>query len=112
LPRINQRREVETDNIHLQFETVAVVNHGSNDSILDLAVMQVHANFVADVELSIAAPSNVFSEASRCQLGLLAPKLNDFRVDCSSFLAGAAATLGFFVADSLPVRVFFLMAGS
>jgi hypothetical protein len=35
-----------------------------------------------------------------------------FRVDAPSFLAGAAATVGFFAADGFPVRLFFCMAGS
>jgi hypothetical protein len=52
LPRINQRREIETDNIHLQFDSIIVVNHGANDGILDFPVVQVHADFVADLELS------------------------------------------------------------
>ena len=30
LPRINQRREVEADNIHLQFCSIVVLNHGAN----------------------------------------------------------------------------------
>jgi hypothetical protein len=50
LPRINQRREVEADNIHLQFDSVGVVNHGANNGILSFPVMKVHADFVADVE--------------------------------------------------------------
>jgi len=30
LLRINQRREVEADNIHLQFGSIVVLNHGAN----------------------------------------------------------------------------------
>jgi hypothetical protein len=37
--QVNQRREVQTDNIHLQFDSIVVVNHSANDGILDLAVM-------------------------------------------------------------------------
>jgi len=32
---------------------VSVLNHGASDSILDFAVMKVHADFVADLELSV-----------------------------------------------------------
>src|SRR6516225_8742856 len=53
LPRINQRRQVEADNIHLQFDYILVLNHGADDSILDFAVVQVHPDFVTDLELSI-----------------------------------------------------------
>jgi len=53
LPRINQRREIETDNIHLQFDSIIVVNHGANDGILDFPVVQVHADFVTDFELPV-----------------------------------------------------------
>jgi hypothetical protein len=51
LPRINQRREVEADNIHLQFDPIVVLNHGANNGILDFTVMQVHADIVTDFEL-------------------------------------------------------------
>ena len=47
LPRINQRREV-----HLQFDYILILNDGANDSILDFAVVQVHADFVAYVEFA------------------------------------------------------------
>ena len=53
MPGINQRREVETHNVHLQFDSIIVLNHGTNDGILDLSVMQVHADFVADLELAL-----------------------------------------------------------
>jgi hypothetical protein len=53
LPRINQGRQVEADSIHLQFDSIVVLNHGANDSILNFAVMQVHADFVADLELPV-----------------------------------------------------------
>ena len=53
LSRINQRREVETDYVHLKFDLIAVLNHGSNDSVLNLSVVQVDADFVANLELSI-----------------------------------------------------------
>ena len=39
LSRINQRCEVETNDVHLQFDFVAVLNYGSNDCVLDFAVM-------------------------------------------------------------------------
>jgi hypothetical protein len=42
----NQRREVEANNIHLQFDSVGVLDHGAYDGLLDFAVMQVHAYFV------------------------------------------------------------------
>jgi len=53
LLRINQRREVETDDIHLQFDSIAVLNHGANDGILNLPVMKIYADFVADLELTV-----------------------------------------------------------
>ena len=39
--------------VYLQFETVRVVNDGLDDGILNSAVVQVDANFVADAELSV-----------------------------------------------------------
>ena len=53
LPRVNKRREVEADDIHLLFGAIGVLDHGANDSILDFSVVQVHADFVADAELSV-----------------------------------------------------------
>ena len=53
LPRINQRREVEADDVHLQFDSIVVLNYGLHDSILDFAVVQVHADLVADLELAL-----------------------------------------------------------
>jgi len=52
LPGVDQRREVETDNIHLQFDTI-VLNHGANDSILDFPVVQVDADFVAYLKFAL-----------------------------------------------------------
>jgi hypothetical protein len=51
----NRRREVEADNIHLQFGTVGVLDHGANDGILDFAVVQVDADFVADLKLALGS---------------------------------------------------------
>ena len=34
LPRINQGREVQADNIHLQFDSIVVLNHGSNEELV------------------------------------------------------------------------------
>src|SRR5215469_12789556 len=53
LPGINQRREVEADDIHLQFDSIVVVNHGAHDGILDFAVVQVYSDLVADLELPL-----------------------------------------------------------
>ena len=53
LPRINQRGEVEADNVHLEFDYILILNHGADDSILDFAVMQIDADFIADRELSV-----------------------------------------------------------
>jgi hypothetical protein len=53
LPIVNQRRQVESDHIHLQFDSIGVLNHGFHDGILDLAVVQVHADFVADLEVAL-----------------------------------------------------------
>ena len=35
----------------MRFDSIVVVNHSADNSILDLAVMQVHANFFADLEI-------------------------------------------------------------
>jgi hypothetical protein len=40
-------------NIHLQFDSIGMLNHSANDSILDFAMVQIHPDFVADLELSI-----------------------------------------------------------
>ena len=56
LPRINQRGEVEADNVHLEFDYILILNHGADDSILDFAVMQIDADFVADFELALWFP--------------------------------------------------------
>jgi hypothetical protein len=53
--RINQRRQVETDNVHLQFETVAVVNHGANNGVLNFAAVKVDADSVTDSEFLAAS---------------------------------------------------------
>ena len=54
LPRINQRREVQADNIHLlKLGFAPELNHGANDSILDLPVVEVHAGFVADPKFAL-----------------------------------------------------------
>jgi hypothetical protein len=53
LPRINQRRQVEADDVHLQFDSVGVLNHGAYDSILDFAAVQVHADCVADLKFAL-----------------------------------------------------------
>jgi len=37
----------------LEFDSIVVLNHGANGGILDLAVMQVHTDFVADLELTL-----------------------------------------------------------
>jgi len=52
LPRINQRREVEAVDVHLQFDSIVVVNHGANYGVLNFAVMKVHADFIAYFELA------------------------------------------------------------
>ena len=53
LPRINQRSEVKTDDIHLQFDSIVVLNHGANDGILDFAVVQVHSDLITDREVAL-----------------------------------------------------------
>jgi len=47
LPGINQCREVEADDIHLQFGAIIVLNDSADNSILDFPVVQVHADFVS-----------------------------------------------------------------
>ena len=44
--------EVKTDDVHLKFGFVAVLNHGANDSVLNFAVVQVDADFVGDFEFA------------------------------------------------------------
>jgi len=53
LPRINQRGEIQADDIYLQFDFIAVLNYGAYYRILDFPVVQVHADFVADLELPV-----------------------------------------------------------
>jgi len=53
LPRINQRREVQADNIHLEFDSIIVLNHGAYDGILDSPVVQIHADLVTDFDLAL-----------------------------------------------------------
>jgi hypothetical protein len=47
LARINQCREVEADNIHLQIDSIGVLNHSAYDGILDLAVVQVFTRILS-----------------------------------------------------------------
>jgi len=56
-PRINQCRQVEADNVYLQFGAIVVLDHRANDGILDFAVVRVHADSVADLKLAIGFPS-------------------------------------------------------
>jgi len=53
LPRINQRRKVETDDVHLWLDSIVVVNHSTNDGVLNFAVVKVDADFVADLEVAL-----------------------------------------------------------
>ena len=53
LPRIDQRYEVEPDNIYLQLDSIVVVNHGAHYRVFNFAVVQVDAYFVADVEFAL-----------------------------------------------------------
>ena len=53
LPRINQRCEVEAYDVHLEPGFIAVLNHSSNDSLLDFPVVQVDADFVTNLKLSV-----------------------------------------------------------
>jgi len=39
MPRVNQRRQVETDEVHLQVDFAPESNHGANDGILNFAKM-------------------------------------------------------------------------
>jgi len=45
LAPVGQRRDVEADDIHLQFDSIGMLNHGANDSILNFAVMRIDADF-------------------------------------------------------------------
>ena len=40
LPLLNQRPEVKSDNVKLQFDSIVVMNHGAHHGILDFAVVQ------------------------------------------------------------------------
>ena len=53
LPRITQHREVETDDVHLWFDSIVVLNHGAYDGILNFAVMQVDADLSVTTEHQI-----------------------------------------------------------
>jgi len=53
LAPLGQLRDVEADDIHLQFDSIGMLNHGANDSILNFAVMQIDADFVTDRELAL-----------------------------------------------------------
>jgi hypothetical protein len=44
LPRINQRRKVEADDVYLWFDSIVVLNHGANHSIFNFPVVQVDAD--------------------------------------------------------------------
>jgi hypothetical protein len=37
----------------LEFDSIVVLNHGADNGILDLVVMKVHADFVADIEFGL-----------------------------------------------------------
>ena len=38
---------------HLQFDSIVFVNHGANDGILNFSVVQVDADFVANLKLAL-----------------------------------------------------------
>jgi len=40
----------------LNFDFIAILNYGANDSVLDFPVVQVDADLVADFELSVIGP--------------------------------------------------------
>jgi hypothetical protein len=43
LPFLNPRREVKSDNVNLQFDSIVVLYHGASDGTLDFAVVQLDA---------------------------------------------------------------------
>ena len=49
----HQRREIEADNIHLQFDSIGVLSRGANNGVLNLPVMKVDADFVTDLKLAL-----------------------------------------------------------
>ena len=53
LPRINQRGKVKSNDIHLQFDSIIVLNDGAHDGILDFPMVQVDADLVAYLELPV-----------------------------------------------------------
>ena len=93
--------------------------------------MEVHADFVADLELALDSLAGIAQKKGRLPTGNLPSSLGDgfsptfcqaqeqslngqcglriftFRVDAPSFLAGAVATLAFFVAFSELIKLFF-----
>jgi hypothetical protein len=50
LPKVDQRREVEPDNIHLQLGAIGVLDHGAYDGIPDFDMVKVHAGFATRFE--------------------------------------------------------------
>jgi hypothetical protein len=71
VPRINQRREVEANNIHLQFDSIVVLNHSADNSILDFPVVQVHADSVAYLGTVHPSPFILANNSDRSIVGLV-----------------------------------------
>jgi hypothetical protein len=53
LPRINQRCQVQADNVNLQLGAVDLLNHGPNDGVINLTAIQIDADFIADLEFRV-----------------------------------------------------------
>jgi len=53
LPPVNQRGEVESNHVHLQLQAVRFVDDGLHDGVLNLPVVQIHADFVTDFVLTL-----------------------------------------------------------
>jgi len=52
LPEVDQRREVESNHIHLQLHALRLVDDGLHDGILNLPVVKVHPDFITDVKFA------------------------------------------------------------
>jgi hypothetical protein len=77
LPRINQGRQVETDDIHLQFDSIVVLNHGANDGIVNLPpqiILQSRQRVQSESRVSLTSVSCRFATPTKhentCEIGL------------------------------------------
>ena len=53
----------------MEFDFIFVLNHGTHDSLVDFSVVQVDADFVADLELTVIR--RTFPQPARSCVGLM-----------------------------------------